>query len=325
MTSIKLACRAFVAALLVVVSAPQVQAQNTFSFVSSTGSDGNPCTAASPCATLSQALSTTISGGQISCLDATAITEFNFQPTPNSSFTIDCTGVVATSTVGTTGAMLQLANSDQVVKIRNLTFNGQTSGGGGAIEVRGSGTLIIENCVFENFANGTALEIDPSDGAVNLVIINSRISNNAAGVLIRPLVIGGGINMKPSVNATFDHVTVAQNSGGGIHTDSSDGPITVDIADSTISDNASNGFNVTSGTGPHNNMVNIIRTTIANNGLVGIQSGGSNAAVLLNASTLDSNTNGATDALTGARIVSYGNNQIIGAPGSGFTGSAALQ
>ena len=175
-------------------------------------------------------------------------------------------------------------NFGQVVKIRDLTFNGQTSGGGGAIEVRGSGTLIIENCVFENFANGTALrEIDPSDGAVNLVIINSRISNNAAGVLIRPLVIGGGINMKPSVNATFDHVTVAQNSGGGIHTDSSDGPITVDIADSTISDNASNGFNVTSGTGPHNNMVNIIRTTIANNGLVGIQSGGSNAAVLLNA------------------------------------------
>ena len=191
MTSIKLACRALVAALLVVVSAPQVQAQNTFSFVSSTGSDGNPCTAASPCATLSQALSTTISGGQISCLDATAITEFNFQPTPNSSFTIDCTGVVATSTVGTTGAMLQLANSGQVVKIRNLTFNGQTSGGGGAIEVRGSGTLIIENCVFENFANWAALSVDQSNGPVNLVIINSRISNNAAGVLIEPFVIGG--------------------------------------------------------------------------------------------------------------------------------------
>ena len=72
-------------------------------------------------------------------------------------------------------------------------------------------------------------------------------------------------------------------------------------------------------------MVNIIRTTIAKNGLVGIQTGGSNAAVLLNASTLDSNTNGATLAYNGAHILSYGNNQIIGTPGSGFTGSASLQ
>jgi len=221
-------------------------------------------------------------------------------------------------------AVLTLAGSNQVIKIRNLTFNGQPNGGSAAIQFTGSGTLILENCVFENFPGGAALQIEPS-GPFSLVIKNSRISNNAAGVLIQPIVIGGGINMKPSVNATFDHVTVSQNSGGGIHTDSSDGPITVDIADSTISDNASNGFNANSGTGTHNNMVNIIRTTIAKNGLVGIQSSGSNAAVLLNASTLDSNTNGATDVLNGASIVSYGNNQIIGSPGSGFTGLASLQ
>jgi hypothetical protein len=58
---------------------------------------------------------------------------------------------------------------------------------------------------------------------------------------------------------------------------------------------------------------------------IGAGDGGSNAAVLLNASTLDSNTNGATLASNGARILSHGNNQIIGTPGSGFTGSASLQ
>jgi hypothetical protein len=325
MTSIKLACRALVAALLVVVSAPQVQAQNTFSFVSSTGSDGNPCTAASPCATLSQALSTTISGGQISCLDATAITELNFQPTSVPSFTIDCTGVVATSTVGTTGAMLQLANSDQVVKIRNLTFNGQTSGGGGAIEVSGSGTLIIENCVFENFANGTALSVDQSSGAVNLVVINSRISNNAAGVLIEPFVIEGGVSVKPKVKATFDRVTITQNTGGGIKINSSAAPVTVDITASEITDNGGNGLNAVSQAGGAAAMFNIGHSVIAQNGDAGVQANGANAAALIDTTLLDSNAAGALAAIGGGRILTYGNNRIVGSAGTGFTGPAALQ
>lgn len=324
MTSIKLACRALVAALLIIVSAPRVQAQNTFSFVSSTGSDSYPCTAAQPCATLSQALSTTILGGQVSCLNAPAITELNFQPTSVSSFTIDCTGVVATSTVGTTSAMLQLANSGQVVKIRNLTFNGQTSGGGGAIEVSGSGTLIIENCVFENFANGTALLVDQSNGAVNLVIINSRISNNAAGVLIEPFVIGGGVTVKPRVKATFDRVTITQNTGGGIKINSAAAPVTVDIAASEITDNGGNGLNAVSGSGAPA-MFNIGHSVIADNDLAGIQANGANAAALVDATLLDSNATGATSAVSGGRILTYGTNRIVGSSGSGFTGTASLQ
>ena len=201
------------------------------------------------------------------------------------------------------------------MKIRNLTMTGQP-GGYPAIKVVGSGALIIENCVFENFS-GVALDVEPT-GILNLIVTNSRISNSAAGILIKP---GSG----GSVNATLDHVTVTQNSGGGIHTDSSNGAITVDIADSTISYNASNGFNVTSGTGGQNNMVSIANTTIAKNGLVGIQTGGSNAAVLLDATLLDNNTSGATVTLTGARILTYGNNRIVGSAGSGFTSSTPLQ
>jgi hypothetical protein len=199
-----------------------------------------------------------------------------------------------------------------VITLRHLTFISTAT----AISVLGNGTLILEDCIIQN-NSGTALNINP-DGALNLVIRNSRISNNASGVLLKPA--AGG-----SINATFDHVTIAGNSGGGIKADSSNGPVTLDIFDSNISENGANGLNISSGTGTQNDMVSITRSTIAKNGLVGIQTGGSNGAVMLNASVLDGNANGATLLVGAGRILSYGNNSIIGAAGSGFSGSLGLQ
>jgi hypothetical protein len=39
---------------------------------------------------------------------------------------------------------------------------------------------------------------------------------------------------------------------------------------------------------------------------------------------LDSNTTGATSVVAGGRILTYGNNSIIGTPGSGFTSTTPL-
>jgi hypothetical protein len=288
-------------------------AANIVAWISSTGSDSNPCTAALPCATFFQAINSIGAGlnGQVNCLPSVGTAGSNLFFSV--SVTIDCAGVYEASTPNE-GALVP-GGTNQVVKIRNLTISGST-GGWPAMKFIGSGTLIIENCAFENMS-GIALDIEPN-GPLNLVIKNSRVSNNAAGVLLKPA--AGG-----SVTASFNGITITNNSGGGLRADSSNGPITVDISDSVIAENVSNGLNITSGTGTQNDMVNIIRTTIAKNGLVGIQAGGSNAAVLLNASTLDSNTNGATLSSNGGRIISYGNNQLIGAPGSGFTGSLSLQ
>jgi hypothetical protein len=293
-------------------------AASLVAFVSSTGSDANPCTAALPCATLAEALSAVASGGQINCLNPpNGIVANSFSNIfGNVAVTIDCPGVIDNVSFG---PLINFSGTNNVVKILNLTMSGG-NGGYAPITFIGSGTLVLENSVFENFnvsEPGAALDLEPT-GPLNLVIKNTRISDNNAGILLKP---GSG----GSINAALDHVTVTQNGGGGFHADSSNGAVTVDIVDSTISYNASNGFNVTSGTSGQNNMVNVIRTTIAKNGLVGIQSGGSNAAVLLNASTLDSNASGATDALNGGRVLSYGNNQIIGTAGSGFTGTASLQ
>jgi hypothetical protein len=209
-----------------------------------------------------------------------------------------------------------LIGNNQTVRIRNLTISG-TGGGYPAINVGGSGTLILENCVFENFnasGAGPALDIEPT-GPLNLVIRNSRVSNNAAaGVLLKPA--AGG-----SVTATFDGVTITNNAGG-LKTDSTNGIVKVDVTNSTISNNANNGLVAIGGAGGIN-FVTLKSDVIASNGQAGIEASGANAAVLVNNSVLDQNVAGATLVVSGGHINTYGNNSTIGSPGTGFTGTAS--
>jgi hypothetical protein len=317
---------AVVAAILPLAFAtPAAAASQPVAYVSSTGNDQNSCTATQPCLTVPGALEVLgdIAGpgngisGIVSCIDGTGPLSTSFLSNGPADVTIDCPiGQWVTNSSGAPYALTIKGN--QTYKIRHVTFNlGASASGASAIIVQGSGNLILEDCVIEN-SPGVALTIEPT-GAFNLALTNTRLSNNgAAGVLIQPA--SGG-----SVTATFDHVRITENSGGGIHADSSNGPVTVDVVDSVISDNSSNGFNVTSGSGTQNNVVTLSRSTIATNGLVGIQVGGSNAAVLVDTTLLDSNTNGATYVGSGGRILSYGNNRIVGSSGSGFTGAMAQQ
>src|SRR5580704_4572461 len=182
-----------------------------FTWVSSTGTSSGPCAIAQPCPTLFDALVSTDAGGQVSCLNSPGIDEGSMFLLD--SATIDCLGVHT----GFGGDPQITLAAGQVFKIRNLTFTGAGGGTPTAIKVTGSGTLILENCVFENFS-GTALDIEPT-GALNLVVTNSRISNSGAGVLIKPT---------GSATATFNGVTIVDNTGGGLKTDATNGPVSVD-------------------------------------------------------------------------------------------------
>jgi hypothetical protein len=282
-------------------------------WISSTGNDANPCTAAQPCVTIIEAAQHLDSGGQISCLNSPGIVSNNIGI--DVSFTFDCAGVYEPS--NSLFAAIQLGGANQVAKIRNLTISG-TEGGYPAIKVQGSGTLIIENCVFENFnapGTGPALDIEPI-GALNLVIINSRISNNAAGVLLKPS--AGG-----SVTATFDGVTIVNN-GGGLHTDTTNGAVKVDISNSTISNNTNNGMAAAGGAGG-TNILNLSHDVVASNGAVGIQVNGANVAAFVDTTLLDMNGTGATLNINSGKVFTYSNNRIIGPAGSGFTGATPRQ
>jgi Right handed beta helix region len=249
-------------------------------------------------------------GGQVVCLTPNTTSEISI--TDGGSVTIDCPGLNLAGSSGQVG--LALIGAHQVVKIRNLTMSG-VAGGSSAISWTGDGTLILENCVFENF-NGTALVIQPT-GLLNLVIKNSRISDNAAsGVLIQP---GSG----GSVTATFDGVTLADNTGGGLKTDSANGPVTLDIYNSTVTNNSGVGVNARSGGSL--NMVSIKNSVITKNSAQGVQANGANVGVMLGTTLLDSNASGATSVVSGGHMLTYGDNRIVGSAGSGFTGTASLQ
>ena len=170
----------------------------------------------------------------------------------------------------------------------------------------------MENCAFVD-GTGTAIDIEPN-GPLNLVIKNSRISNNASGVLIKPA--AGG-----SVTATFDGVTIDDNSGGGLKTDSTNGAIRVDISNSTITKNAGNGINAVGPGGPTTNIVNLSHDVIASNGSAGIQANGANAGAFIDTTLLNLNSI-AISIVNSGKVFTYGNNRIIGSPGFGFTGSA---
>ena len=126
-----------------------------------------------------------------------------------------------------------------------------------------------------------------------------------------------------SINATFDHVTITQNSGGGLRTDTTNGPVTLDITDGVVSANGGNGINAVAGASQ--NIVSIKNSVIARNGAAGIQANGANAGVLVSTTLFDQNAAGATTIVNGGNMFTYSNNQVVGSAGSGFNHSAGLQ
>jgi hypothetical protein len=281
----------------------QPSAAEGVAFVSASGG-GTACTQTAPCGTILQAIiALPGGGGRIVCI--TPVEQSSFLSFAGTTIVFDCP---STTWVG--GLIF---SGGGVHTFQHSDFNGLNAAGT-MFQVTGGGTLIFDDCSFEDFA-GIALDIEPN-GPLNLVIKNSRISNNTgAGVLIKPA--AGG-----SVMATFDGVTIVNNAGG-LKTDTTNGPVTVDVFNSTISKNANNGLVALGGAGGQN-MMTVKNDVIASNGQAGIESSGGTAGVLVNNTVLDSNIGGATLAVSGGRILTYGNNSTIGTPGSGFTGTAPL-
>jgi hypothetical protein len=310
--SLKL-CVAVIALALAAPTSPSSATENIV-YVSTTGDDGNPCTATQPCADITGALTTggaTTTGGsvQVVCLDGTANNGAAFGPgASNTVIDVDCPKGFAG------GFQFGTEATNTTVRLRHLGLKGIGPASGEFI-FGGNGTVILEECVFTD-AGATALVFVPN-GPLNLVVRNSLISNNAVGVLLQP-------QSGASIQATFDHVTIDRNNGGGIKADATNGLIDLDVNDSVISNNAGNGINAVAG-GSSQAMVSIKNGIIAKNGAAGVQANGANAGVLLATTLLDQNAAGALVIVSGGNVLTYGNNQIVGSQGSNFSGTAMLK
>jgi hypothetical protein len=119
-------------------------------WVSSAGSDANPCSRTMPCATFNGALSRIPLGGEINCADSGEFgAVFITQPV-----TIDCVGNLGSiSSAGATAINIQAAGAD--VTIRNLTINGG-GGSGPGIYYQSAKSVNIENVQISGYDGTTS-------------------------------------------------------------------------------------------------------------------------------------------------------------------------
>src|SRR5262249_35240731 len=153
-SALSLALLAMLAALPVTPAAAGAKV-----YVSNTGSDGNPCNAASPCATLQHAHNTVDAGGEISVLTPGDYSNPGLIPiTVTKSVTIinDGAGDVGIQNTDPSSAgVLIIAGPGDVVSLRGLVIDGLGSGQIGVLVDQAS-AVHIQNCVIRNFEGGSA-------------------------------------------------------------------------------------------------------------------------------------------------------------------------
>jgi hypothetical protein len=296
MTKFRLIC--LFAALAAVVSLSPAQAQiSTQKYASPTGS-GTTCSASSPCS-IFQAIATVPAGGIVSCIDGGVyqgiISTFV-------SFSLDCPGAVLASGSGGTPFALEFNSSNQqVVILRNLTFDGADQLGAPFIKVSGGATLIIENCKFQNIANRNAIAIQylPNGPASQLIIRDSVFANNG----IAPGT-GGGLQVAPTAGGSASVLLERVSFNNNVTSMVLNGPVNATMINSTVSASRSNGILVGSGA-----TLDVKGSTLVYNvgSAISVASGGT---VRLSDNDIKSNQIGISN--SGGQALTYSNNRILG-------------
>jgi hypothetical protein len=292
MNRIRSAFNITVVCALLLTGASLAHAQATRTWVSGVGDDVNPCSRTAPCKTWAGAISKTATNGEIDALDpggygAVTITK---------SIWLDGTGTYASILASaTTGVIVSLTASPdpvKMVRLRAISING--AGGGTRSGIRGINVttlnatpprLALDDVIIDNFVNegilfnsnggnltinrsmirnnGTAgLRVD-SNGA-NLVFVtigNSQFDHNVQEGVRFEDAVRGTMNFSSSSNNGFHGVTVISTTASQL-----------EVANSTIANNAQNGIFSINGT----STIRIAQNEIINNvsnGLA-IQNGG---------------------------------------------------
>jgi hypothetical protein len=189
----------------------------------------------------------------------------------------------------------------QVVILRNLTFDGGGQFGTPFIVVNGGATLIIENCKFENIANGNAIAIQflPNSPAAQLIIRDSVFANNG----IAPS-SGGGLQVAPAAGGSASVVLERVSFNLNVTSMVLSGPVNATMVNSTVSASRSTGIIVGSGA-----TLDVKGSTLVYNvgSAISVAGGGT---VRLSDNDIKSNQIGISN--SGGQALTYSNNRILG-------------
>jgi hypothetical protein len=291
--------RAIITVPLLAVAPHAANAGILRTYVSALGSDSNPCTASSLCASFQAALARTTAGGEIFVLNSA-----DYGPvTINKAVTITSEGAVA-GVLMTTGAAITIsAGASDVVNLRGLGVDGANSGSIGIQFISGK-SLTIQKSFVRNFTN-SGITFAPSASATLFVSDTVVTNNGSSGILV-----SGGSS---AVNGALSRIIA---SGNGVGILASGGGVNLAVTD-TVTSNNSYGIGATA------SAVMIINSTASNNA-IGISSQ-TGATVRVGQSTITGNGTGwqATDS---GLLQSYRNNSVGGNTTDGaVTQTLALQ
>jgi len=153
---------------LALTAVKAAQAGNGYSFLSTHGSDANPCTFAAPCRSFAAAMAATNPNGGIMILDVGGYGSLTIDKGIN---IVNASGGEAgISFTGTGIGVTVTAGVNDAVNLRGLTIDGVGLGTVG-IEFNSGKSLTLEDCVIRRVAND-GINFDPN-GSSSLSIYNS--------------------------------------------------------------------------------------------------------------------------------------------------------
>jgi len=294
-----------------VMSAATLNAQNTRSWVASSGLDTNDCTRPNPCRTFDRAISVSNDGAEVVVMDSAG-----YGPTTIfKAIQIIAPRGVHAAIAPTTGTAIQVAPGGGTVVLRNLYLNSQGAATG--IAFLTSGSLYVESCTISRFTNGITATV-PEPGT--LIVRDSEVSDNALDGIRFQSSIG-------TVTASIEDTLIVKNANFGLVAQTSFGNLRVMARNVTA---VNNGYQYLASTDSSGTTIELTLESCSGIGSgtteYGIRAGaasGATTTVRVSNSTITANAFGVTTFGAGTtNILGRGNNTVEGnGTGNVFTGT----
>ncbi len=264
--------------LVAVLLPKQTLAQANRTWVSGVGDDANPCSRTAPCKTFAGAISKTAANGEISVLDPGGFGAV----TITKSVTLNGDGTLAGILSASTNGII-ISGDDIIVTIRSISINGAGTGLNGIKFINGA-QVHVENCTINGMAapigsNGNGILVEHTTKGI-LTVKNTTITG--------PVSTMNGISVKTSSVTASDSIMVLLDN---VHIQ---GLGTAIVA----KDKA---------------RINLVNSFISNN-TVAIFPEIAGSIIRLSNNSIFTNDTGI--AVGPGKVISFGNNQIIGNPTS---------
>ena len=299
--------------------APGAMAAVQRTFVASFGHDTDPCSITLPCRAFTAAIAQTALDGEVIVLDSAGYGPATItQPVS----IIAPPGIYAGISVTLGGVGLTVSPGSGKVTLRGLSINNITGGTSGISFISGA-ALYVDNVIVTNFPtaglwanvassssvhvtnsyfrdNGTGAVFSATSGTLTVSIENSLFGRN-----------GTGLNFRDGTVGTVHFSTMSGGTTGLVVAPPTSGKTaTIEVRDSTISDNSGVGVTATqTGAATPLNLVSVITSQISGN-LAGIQVTGTNSSAYVSDSTIVRNATGVS-AVAGGTIVSAQDNRLV--------------